>query len=211
MTKLPYGLQLSLFELLAILLFAGVGAAALRSGGTAALILVQAALWLIVGIALVALVARGSWQAFAIGFVLGVAGYALPPLYVGQSELDPYEGRLPLTKAMFPVWKAVEGNVYRDLTTGDEFEASEVKLMQNNASGGGGGMGGGMVVAPNWPASSYSALHFQTSDGRTVEQFESPPRHEFMLVAHALLAIAIGYVFGKIATVIYGRRTRTPP
>lgn len=206
---LPYGLQFSLFELLAILLFAGVGAAALRDGGTVAHVLVQAALWLFVGIALIALVARGSWQAFGIGFVLGVAGYGIPPLYVGVSELDPYDARLPLTKTFKPVWEAVQGNVYRDLTTGDEFEASEVTLMEIDSAGN--ATPAFQRNAGSNPISPYTTMRFMTADGRAVDQYEDPPRHEFMLVAHVLYAIAIGYVFGKIATALYRRRVKTPP
>jgi hypothetical protein len=203
---LPFGLQFSLFELLAILLFAGVGAAALRSGGTTALILVQAALWLFVGVALIALVARGSWQAFALGFVLGVAGYAIPPLYVGESELDPYEAELPLSGTLLPVWHAIMRNVYRETPTGEEFEADEVTRMLVDGSG-------NMAPFSGPEAASmgpYVTIQFITGDGRAVDQYEKPFRHEFMLVAHALLAIASGYVFSKIATVIYRRRTRTP-
>lgn len=201
---LPFGLQFSLFELLAILLFAGVGAAALRGGGTIALILVQGAFWLFVGIALTALIARGAWQSFAIGFVLGVAGYGIPPLYVGQIELDPYEARLPLSKTLLPVWHAVAGNIYRDPTTGEEFEESEVTLMQIDSAG---------VVSPafannsGFNANGYIQVRHMTKSGLAVDQYENPPRHEFMLVAHALFAIAIGYVFGKIGSVVYGRRT----
>lgn len=209
--KLTSGLQFSLFELLALILFGGLGVAALRSGGTVALILVQAALWTFTGIALTALVARGSWQAFAIGFVLGVAGYGIPALYVGQSELDPYDARLPLTKTLLPVWEVVHRDLYVDPATGEEFESDQVTATQTPGggvgySGGtfGGSMNGFVFTSSGMP---YPMTVYLTADGRSVNQTEKPDRYQFMLVAHALLSIAIGYVFGKFAGMVYRRRT----
>ncbi|HEV7281442.1 MAG TPA: hypothetical protein VGN57_14675 [Pirellulaceae bacterium] len=199
---LPFGLQFSLFELLAILLFAGVGAAALRGGGAVALILVQAALWLFVVVAILAFVGRGSWRAFAIGFLLGAAGYGIPPLYVGVGELDPYEAKLPLTKVLLPVWHSVTTPIYVDPMTGDEFRSDQVQLFANGVAVDASAVppGGGGFMAPE----------YRTLDGRVVRWSEKPLREEFMLVAHLLFAVAAGYVFGKLATAVYRRRSVRP-
>lgn len=189
------GLQFSLFELLAILLFAGVGAAALKTGGVLLAVLLQSAIWLFAGVAVVAIFSRDSWRAFAVGFLIGGAIYVGPVLCAGESELDPYETKLPLTQPLLSLFAAIEADAFVYEPTGERFSAWTTEVTQST----------------DLIAGGFSQPRYTLPDGRVVTLSEDPPRLEFMLSAHALLAIASGYVFGKFATVIYRRRTKTPP
>jgi hypothetical protein len=194
MAKLPSGLQFSLLELLALILIAGLGAAAMKSGGVLLALLLQSAIWSFGAAAVVAIFARKSWQAFAIGSLIGFAVYVGPVLYVGESELDPHEKTLPLTQPLLAVFAAMGAEAFVYEPTGEKFNAFTTDVT---------------------PSTDYtvnmSPQNFYTlSDGRVVAFREDPPRLEFMLAAHSLLAIACGYAFGKIAAVVYRRRTEAP-
>ncbi|HEV7281443.1 MAG TPA: hypothetical protein VGN57_14680 [Pirellulaceae bacterium] len=198
MAKLPSGLQFSLVELLALILVAGIGAAALKTGGVMLAVLLQSAIWLSAGAAVTAIFAKEVRRAFAAGFLIGVTFYVGPVLYVGESELDPYETQLPLTQPLLSLYAAMEAEAWVHEPTGERFSVwtTEVTRSTDLVAGNLSQLGG-----------SYSQPHYTLPDGRVVTLSEEPPRFEFMLAAHALLTIASGYLFGKFATIVYRRRS----
>lgn len=187
MAKLPSGLQFSLVELLALILVAGLGAAALKTGSVMFAVLLQSAFWLFGGAAAVAIFSRKAPRAFAVGALIGMTIYVVPVLYAGESELDPYETKLPLTQPLLSLFAAMEAEAWVHEPTGERFSAWTTEVTQST----------------DLVAGGFSQPHTLLPDGRVVTMIEDPPRLEFMLSAHALLAIASGYLFGKFAAVVY--------
>jgi hypothetical protein len=190
MAKLPSGLQFSLVELFALILVAGLGAAALKTGGVMFAVLLQSAFWLFAGAAALAIFSRGSGRAFAVGALIGMTIYVVPVLYAGESELDPHETKLPLTQPLLSLFAAMKAEAWVYEPTGERFSVWTTEVTQST----------------DLLAGGFSQTHTMLPDGRFVTLIEDPPRLEFMLSAHSLLAIASGYLFGKFAAVIDRRR-----
>ena len=127
----PSLFRFSLRELLLLLAFFAIGCAALRYAGGLWLIGLSSSVLLLFMIAAVlAAVDRGHRQAQAIGFALCMAIYAIlfwstpVPMNVEVNpELDPYTGRLPTSKALFPLFEAIVKRSYHDMMTGKEVAA----------------------------------------------------------------------------------------
>jgi len=166
-----------------LVLFAGLGMASLRIGGVVGSITVFLAIVLCMGLGIVAFVGRNEPQAFAIGFLVPVIAYAAIVLAAGTSELDPYSGRLPTTRALGPVYESVVTRTWFDLTTGQEVPNYDPEKNQQ----------AGVAMAG-------------FRGGRTVGGREQPDRRTFMLLAHVLVALAFGYVGGKFAIFVYLRQ-----
>ena len=175
--------QWSLRELMILVLFAGLGMASLRMGGVVGSITVFLAIVLCMALGIVAFVGRNEPQAFAIGFLVPVIAYAAIVLAVGSSELDPYDGRLPTTRALGPLYESVVTRTWIDLTTGQEIP--------------------NYVPAKNQQAGFFVAGFGGIVGGRQVTSREQPDRRTFMLLAHPLIALAFGYVGGKFAIFVY--------
>ena len=90
---------------MAIVLFAALGVAALSTGGLLASMVVGAAIVFTTAFAIVAFVGRKQLRSFAIGFLIPVVAYSATVLSLGNSELDPYEGKLPTTKLIKPAFE----------------------------------------------------------------------------------------------------------
>ena len=73
--------------------------------------------------AVVALVDRGSRQAFAIGFVVCASIYAtLFAMAPKNRELDPYEGKFPTTRLMQPLFVTITTARWLYADTGEEIQ-----------------------------------------------------------------------------------------
>lgn len=196
MTTLPLGVRFSIGELLALILFAGVGLAAMRNGGATAAAFLFLALLAFMATAIVAFVGVGSARAFAIGFAVSAAIYAGVTYAGGAAELDPAIGALPTTKALAPVREAMTARHYVDLGSGKTLTAAEYEALATNGPQGGGGFGGGFGAA-------------------AVVVIETPDVATLMTVGHALIALALGYLGGKFAEAVDRRaglavRARSP-
>jgi hypothetical protein len=153
---------------------------------------------------IVAAVDRGPRQAFAIGFALTVAVYALVVMNGekefpnGRSrniEFDQWDGKLPTTRLLRYMHIAVDHGGYYDRATGQEIPDYDPATDPNrNTAGGGfggGGLGGGGFGA-----------------GPRVAFRELPPRESFMPVGHLWLGLLLGYLGGLFAVYVYSRRMR---
>jgi hypothetical protein len=150
-----------------------------------------------------AAVDRGPRQAAAIGFVLwaGVYAYLMTTgagiAYVRQSELDPYEGSLPTTQILRPLFEAIVQRRWIDSVTGQEipnYDPNQPIPPSNSGGLGGGGFAGGMGMGGGmgWPASPTMA--------------ETPAREDFMAIGHLLWLLLFGYVGARLARGIYPHR-----
>lgn len=180
--KLPA--QFSLRELLCVVLFAGLGLAALRTGGMLASVVIFLAYLLFSALGIVVVLDRGPLQAFAIGFVIPAVIYGAAVYVMGSSELDPYAGRLPTTKWLLPAHKAMVQQTWIDMSTGQVVPDYDPTTDPTGGNVGGGGFSG----------------------GRTMGISESPDRATFMGLAHLLLALLFGYAGAKFGVVLYRRR-----
>lgn len=182
---LPFGLQFSLAESLLVALYACVGVAAAKSGGLFAWLFAEATLVLAVAFIVAAVFTRRAARAFAIGFAIGFCAHGLCLVYFGASEFSPTAAQLPYSKIVSPVWVAMRPERFVSYSTGLEVAREDLQ-------------------------EDYVEPMFQTQllapDGSGVYLVERPPREDFMLVAHALGAAAAGYLMGKLAAVLYGRR-----
>jgi hypothetical protein len=193
--------RMSLRELLAIFTAAAIGFIALRFADQ----LWLAAVWFLTLAAFIAattyvLVDRGARQALAIGFVLG-AGIYLGVLYSRRSthgnsgwvktsnaELDPYEGSLPTTLALRPLFQAITVNWYTD-KSGNRVIRDQIPPQ---------------TLVGGLSRSGYSYVG------------EVPRREDFMRIGHCLWALLFGYAAAKFSLWVYVRRVReqvvaTPP
>lgn len=174
--------QLSLRELQGLVVFSAVGIAALMQGGILTSILLSIAIVVATAFAIVACIAHGNLRTVAIGFLVPVIVYAAMLQALGPLELDPYEGRLPTTKLMLPVFELVAKHEYRDLSSGEIlYRYDPAKYGRSN-----GGFGASTV-----------AVH------------ESPDRMHFMSSAHVLFAMMCGYCGAKFALWIAQRQQPT--
>lgn len=180
--------QFSLQELLLIVLTVAVGLAGLRFGGLFASLLVFAAIVALMGISIVALVGRGEGQSMSIGFLLPVLAYMGMLLVIGGRELDPYEGRLPTSQAMRPLYDTFCKRQWIDFRSGKVI-ADYDPLANAQNIGGASSMGGGGGFA-----------------GAPVTLFESPERDTFMALGHCLCALLFGYAGARFARIVHRRR-----
>ncbi len=167
-----------LFVLVAIL---AVCCAALKFGGVWASVFFGIALLIVLGIAIVAFVDRGSRQAYAIGFTLAAFSYAATVLVThtgfGGGELDPYSCNLPTTKLLAPAYTLIVQQTWIDSRTG-----KEVPNYVPPKSGGGG-------MFP-----TFVNLH------------EFPDRRAFMAVGHVLWTLVVGCMGGYFGRLTFARR-----
>lgn len=155
-------------------------------------VLASGAMLLFLAALVTAIVDRSVSQATAQGVVIGALFYCVLFVaieFVGGehfTELDPYEGHLPVTKWMRPIFETVVTYQYNAIGFPQRFDTqadAEAFLLSqgrnpNPAMGGFGGVG----------------------------TFEMPARFEFMLTAHLWWGILLAYLGGKFARFVYLRR-----
>lgn len=181
-------LQLSLRELLFVVLFAAVGLASLRAGGVVGSIVVMLAIVVTMCFAIVAFVGRRSIQAIAIGFLTPVIAYAAIFLAVGKSELDPYEGKLPTSKLLRPMFELMVKRTWTNENTGQVVPDYDPATDPNRPAVGGGGFFGSPMMMS-----------------------ESPDRPTFMSLGHLLIAMMFGYAGSKFAVAVHHRQRELRP
>jgi hypothetical protein len=179
--------QISLRELLIVVVFAAFAFAALRTGGILHSVAVMFAIVVTMALAIVAFVGRNTTQAFAIGFLIPVIAYAVTVLVLGKSELDPYSGKLPTSKLLLPLNRMMAKQNWINLSTG------QVVLDYDPKND------------PNYPTSGayYGASPMGIS--------ETPDRATFMSTGHILFALMFGYAGAKFAVWVYHRRPKVGP
>jgi hypothetical protein len=154
--------------------------AALKFPGFWGPILFGIALLLVMGMAITAVVDRGSRQAYAIGYTLAAIIYGVMVLAThsafGGFELDPYSGSLPTTTWLAPVFRLVAHETWIDVTTRQEVPN---------------------YVPPRTPGTTF---------GPAVGLIEYPDRRTFMAVGHTLWTLLFGLVGGYFAQWRYARR-----
>ncbi len=160
-----------------------VTCAAFKFAGVWASIFFGVALLVVVAVAIIAFVDRGSRQAFAIGFTLTAMIYVATVLAThtgfGALELDPYSCRLPTTKLLAPAFTLFVQRTWIDFSTG-----KEVPDYVSPPSSRGGMMG----------------------VGSTVGLSEFPDRATFAAVGHVLWTLLLGCIGGYFARWTYARR-----
>ncbi|HUY91094.1 MAG TPA: hypothetical protein VMV10_20315 [Pirellulales bacterium] len=166
-------LQVSLRELLFLVLFAAIGLASLRAGGVVASIVVMLAIVATMCFAILAFVGRHSIQAFAIGFLLPVIVYVAAILVVGKSELDPYAGKLPTSRLLRPMFRLMVKPTWTDMSTGQVVPDYD----------------------PDTDPGGYGAAPMAFS--------ESLDRRTFMSLGHVLFAMMFGYAGAKFAVAVH--------
>jgi uncharacterized membrane protein YgcG len=191
----PPALRISLRELLTLVAIVAVGCVALKYANEYWVAVISFIMILaVMAAAIIALVDRGPRQASAIGCLSALAIYAAL-LYACKPELDPYDGTLPTTRLMRPLFEAMSTNWYFDLANRKEVNQSQLPsgaTIHYGGGGGGGIFGGG--VAP--PTTGFSNIG------------EKPSREHFMPIAHYLWALIFGYVAARFARWVYARRVR---
>ncbi len=176
-------------ELLFVLLSVGLGLASLRAGGMLASAALCISITVFLAIAIIAFVGRDQLKCFATGFLIPVIAYAGLHIAAGNDELDPYEGKLPSTRMLQPMFDVVVTRTWVDLNTGKELPDYNPAAFPVRHEG------GGMLPAGMSP----------------VARAESPDRTAFMTLGHVLMAMLLGYVGGKFAVVIQRHQSRTEP
>jgi hypothetical protein len=177
----------SLRELFAIVLFFAMGLAALKTGGVlAGLILIVAGL-LSMAMAIVAFVGIGAPKAYAVGFILPVTIYAVCVAIGGQNELDPYDAKLPTAHMLRYAHQKLVTKAYIDPVTGKVIPDFDPAAQARSSTITGGMMGmsgfGPGIIGPSL--------------------LETPDRPTFMLLAHTLLALILGWLGAKFAMRVY--------
>jgi len=188
--------RFSLRELLLAVTFIAVGCAALKFAGDAWMIAISSfTLLLFMAAVVIVLVGRGPRQAQAIGFVACALIYGViltfvpklsnPGMFGGGNpgsqhpEFDPYEGNLPTTKLLFPLFQTIVTNSYIDGTTGKEI--------------------------PDYNPATDSAA-FAARGMFPPFHNESPMRGDFMTIGHLLWTLLLGLAGGRFAHFVYCRR-----
>jgi hypothetical protein len=180
MNKFP---QLTMRELLLSVVFIGLGCAALAAGGIMAAIFLGGALIATTAFAIVAFVGRDALRAAAIGFLVPVIVYAASIYAGGSSELDPY-GNLPTTKLIRPAFHLIVREEWIDAMTGKPVPDYD----------------------PATDTGSRILGGYPSFAGAPVALKETPDRTTFMSVAHALLAMVLGYAGSRFAIYVHGRQ-----
>ena len=169
--------QISLREGLVLIFVAGLALTGLLSGGITGTLFQLLAFALTATFAITVFVARGRIRSFSIGFVIPTLLYAAALFVAGNPELDPYEGKLPTTALILPLFQNLVRSEYVNVSTGEvvkDFDPAK------NPGMGGGGLGMGVIRLR-----------------------EVPDRSTFMPVAHSLLALVFGYAGAKFALFIH--------
>jgi hypothetical protein len=184
----PRLLRVSLRELLVAFALIGVGCAALKYAGEAWWMVLSAVMLVgFLAAVIMAVVGRGPGQARAIGFVLcvGIYGVLIWSAQIGRGngqnrELDPYEGRLPTTKLLKPLFELLVVRTWIDTFTGKEVPNYNPPPEDGNP---------GMGFFPGAMGSR-----------------ESPERGQFMAIGHLLWAVLFGYLGSRFAAWVAARR-----
>lgn len=139
---------------------------------------VAAALALSIFLALTtALLERGSRQALAMGFLVGVIGY-----FLMQREETFIPARLPTAPLLASLYDAINDSHWVDTETGERLPNFD-------------------------PRSTPRKINKRNSRAVFVQKFvQTPPREEFMQIGHCWFATATGSVLASLASVIYQRR-----
>lgn len=177
-------------ELLFVLLSLGIGMASLRAGGMLASAALCIASTVLLAITIIAFVGRDQLKCFATGFLIPVIAYAGLHISAGHAELDPYEGKLPSTRMLQPMFEVVVKRTWVEFDTGRELPDYDPAAYPMRHGGGGGTLPAGMSL---------------------VTVAELPNRTTFMTLGHVLMAMMLGYVGGKFAVVIQRHQSRTEP
>ena len=180
--------QVSLRELLFVVLFAGLGLASLRADGVVSSFTIFLAIVVTMCLAIVAFVGRHTNQAFAIGYLIPVIAYGAVVLAVGKSELDPYDGKLPTSRLLLPMFRVMVKQTWTDVLTGQVVPDYDPATDPNRAGAGGGGFGGSPMGLS-----------------------ESPDRPTFMSLGHILIAMIFGYSGAKFAVIVHRKQQRFRP
>lgn len=175
--------QITLRELMLVVLFAGIGLSGLLVGGLMASMLVGGVMILTVGFAIVAFVGRDQLRALAIGFLIPVLAYGAMVLSIGPIELDPYEGHLPTTQLLLPAYQRIVKTEYFNLATGAPAPGYDP------------------ATAPKFGGSGFG--------GPAMGARETPDRKTFMSLAHILIAMLLGYCGAKFAVWLH-RQQQSP-
>jgi hypothetical protein len=192
----PRAFRLSLRELLLLFTAIFIGCAALKYANErwAAGAMSASILGFLIA-TILALVDRGSKQAFAIGFAVVVATYMGLLFAMGEfsgspgmnhPEFHPNEGQLPTTLALRPVYAAVVQDVYAETATGKRLVASQLPKD---------------AVVDEQASTGFTTAPYYFAGVRPL------PGH-FMTVGHKLWALLLAYVGGHFARFVYARRAR---
>ncbi len=170
------------------MLSVGLGIASLRAGGMLAAATVCISVTIILAIAIIAFVGRGQLKCFATGFMIPLTAYAFLHIAAGDAELDPFQGELPTTRLLRPIYRVVVTRTWLDAVSGKELPDYQPGTMPARHEGG-----------------------FLPPGVTRVVRSETPDRTAFMTLGHVLLAMGIGYVGGKFAVVVQRYQDSTPP
>jgi len=190
--------RMSLRELLIGVALLAIAIVSLKYASDTGLVIVAAITMLVFFVALiVAVVDRGTRQAFAIGFALIMAAYGLV-LMTGQRisgfsgnitskniEFDQWEGRLPTTRLLRYVHASIDKSQYVDAKTGKEIAH----------------------FSPPWAVTPQTRAG-GTFGGKTFSFIEIPSRDVFMPIGHCWWALILGYAGSHFAKYVYWRRLR---
>lgn len=169
-------------ELIVSVAFCALGIASLRTGGLLAAFVTFAGIVLVMAFAIIAFVGNAQPKAFAIGFLLPLFVYAVTVFAAGGNELDPYAGRLPTTRFLRYAHQALVKTTYIDFATGK--------------------------VVPNYDPSKDPNKGRKGFGGPSLQMSEHPDRETFMLLAHQIFAIVLGWIGAKFA--VYVHQTQSP-
>lgn len=173
--------QISLRELLAMVLFAGLGLASLRTGGLIASITTIVAIVFLMCTAILAVVGRGQGRIFATGFLIPVVIYGGIVFAAGDKELDPYNGRLPTSRILQTLWPVLATQTWTDLRTGQ--------------------------VVPNYNPAVHGPMGGMGGMARAMS-LETPDRPTFMSLGHILWATIFGYGGARFALAVYRQQQK---
>jgi hypothetical protein len=193
--------SLSLRELLALVAVIGLACVSLKFAGEWSWMALSGAVMLLTtALLIVAVIDRGARQAFAIGFMLTAGVYAV--MYFTSAiangagrELDPYDGSLPTTKILRPLFENVSTVQYTVQTSGGNrafATHAEAETFLKSYGGPafytGGGLGGGGGFNPG------------------ISFLETPARADFFSIAHLWWMLLFGYLGGRFGLFIFHRR-----
>lgn len=199
MNRLPEFLRFTLGEILLIALAAGLGMAALRTGGLFAAAYLFGAVVLSALLLVTAIVGRGPLRAFAIGCLVGVSVYGCVLYGYGDAEFDPESGELLTSRAAKPVYDTIKEVYYVEEFTGREADAVEAGAATKR----------GLAPLGYWEPSVGGpvASKLVAKVGNAYwEPRVRPDRRDFMQIIHLLTALTLGYVAGKFGAALHRRR-----
>ena len=166
-------IRYSVRELLAIIAFAAMGIAALRTGANLATAYMTCVGVLCVGLVIIALVGINRIRAYAIGFTVASLLYLGLVALSDQRELNPYAGRLPTSQVFRPIYATLSSTIYKDVVTQE--------------------------VYPDYDPSSRSL----STAGNMISGYASLHPTTFMMTAHAMIALLLGLIGGKFGSAVW--------